>query len=996
MSFFSGDQKQGNTNAWGGFFKQAISSVETRFDNLLEQDSTGSSTPTKNEISNDEEIYTDTYVDPITGMVTSVQRTRPKKPITIVANQSAQASSASPIAEAKPKSSDSPTNARNSSSDLSARLAAVMADRNSRTPSPSQSGRSTPKPLDKIESKRVSATDSTTREQETTKAENESGTAPKADEEEDKAKEIMSLENENGNTPKTDQEEEKSKATAEQEVANEVIDVAKASVNMEKDLKEVPVSDATDIQKAEDNQQPEENIDDALPIDKSEDSDTGLTEFGTEASELKAAENDRTDAPEKSTLDNEANEAELDPVLKVNGENEVSPAGEENAESVEVEATIPEFKDEEEDTDNANNLLSESPKNDPKALEEVSQPTITLEDSSDGDEKWNAIIRQREEQVLNVMRANADLHEQMHQQQETSDAEIARLKAKVDELVSTKSGNRLVDDLRSQLAAKDAQLKDLMLEGEALSKRELKHMNALKKLRAEKSESDKSQQELQKKIDKGASDLVEANAKIARMMESERKNNESMKSYSANTNKQQKAIAKLEKNLEEVKDELKASQTQVEQLKKELQEIKESGEKESNAAHAAALEKELKANDRLHKELTEVRSTAEETERKLKQNIRELQVALQTVEEKAGYREDNLRQDIATLQKRLQAAEASYDEVHANMDDSTQPLLRQIEVLQAKVNELMRSRDDLERGFISQLQEAKSLHAQSSANEVQLEKAVAEHREKATSWQQQIYDLQQKLDLSENELKVQKASSEETMNKLTSLENDIKRMQQQHLVTLEEERQKFELNLKQQLDEAREKWEETSRQERARATSIGSPLGRNKRQNSFVANWVNDNNDESRANRFGYEQSSPVTSNRSSFDSSPHTGPVASSSGPPTVLIERLNATIRQLEGQNQLYQMQAQQSAQSRDELAEELIKLSRDIDELREESKAAEQLKNEHEGLNQRYHAALEMLGERTEQVEELKADIADVKEMYRNQIVELVQKIDQLSKS
>jgi DNA repair exonuclease SbcCD ATPase subunit len=92
-------------------------------------------------------------------------------------------------------------------------------------------------------------------------------------------------------------------------------------------------------------------------------------------------------------------------------------------------------------------------------------------------------------------------------------------------------------------------------------------------------------------------------------------------------------------------------QTQVEQLKKELQEIKESAEKESNAAHAAALEKELKANDRLHKELTEVRTTAEETERKLKQNIRELQVALQTVEEKAGYREDNLRQDITVSQR---------------------------------------------------------------------------------------------------------------------------------------------------------------------------------------------------------------------------------------------------------------------------------------------------------------------------------------------------------
>jgi hypothetical protein len=43
MSFFGGDQKQGSANAWGGFFKQAISSVETRFDSLLDQDSTGSS-----------------------------------------------------------------------------------------------------------------------------------------------------------------------------------------------------------------------------------------------------------------------------------------------------------------------------------------------------------------------------------------------------------------------------------------------------------------------------------------------------------------------------------------------------------------------------------------------------------------------------------------------------------------------------------------------------------------------------------------------------------------------------------------------------------------------------------------------------------------------------------------------------------------------------------------------------------------------------------------
>lgn len=154
----------------------------------------------------------------------------------------------------------------------------------------------------------------------------------------------------------------------------------------------------------------------------------------------------------------------------------------------------------------------------------VSVPQEDSTSSAKEDEKWNAIIRQREEQVLSVMKSNAELHEQLHQLQDSSDAEISRLKAKIDELMSSKSGNKLVEELRSQLTAKDTQIQGLMAEGEALSKRELKHMNALKKLRADKQEAEKSLQDLQKKIEKGSSDLIEANAKVARMTEVEKKN----------------------------------------------------------------------------------------------------------------------------------------------------------------------------------------------------------------------------------------------------------------------------------------------------------------------------------------------------------------------------------------------------------------------------------------------------------------------------------------
>lgn len=61
--------------------------------------------------------------------------------------------------------------------------------------------------------------------------------------------------------------------------------------------------------------------------------------------------------------------------------------------------------------------------------------------------------------------------------------------------------------------------------GEKLSKNELKHMTTIKKLRAEKTEVDKTIAEMQKKVDKASGDQVETNGKLAKMMEAEKKLN---------------------------------------------------------------------------------------------------------------------------------------------------------------------------------------------------------------------------------------------------------------------------------------------------------------------------------------------------------------------------------------------------------------------------------------------------------------------------------------
>ncbi|KAI8351551.1 TATA element modulatory factor 1 TATA binding-domain-containing protein [Blakeslea trispora] len=130
----------------------------------------------------------------------------------------------------------------------------------------------------------------------------------------------------------------------------------------------------------------------------------------------------------------------------------------------------------------------------------------------------------------------------------------------------------------------------------------------------------------------------------------------------------------------------------------------------------------------------------------------------------------------------------------------------------------------------------------------------------------------------------------------------------------------------------------------------------------------------------------PSISSRSSFDSS---------STPTNVLVERLQSTIRQLENQLNFYQAQLSSSSQSRDELSEEVLSLTQELDQLRKQVRQTRDLQERYQQLDSRYQTLLELLGERTEQVEELKADLADVKEMYKSQVIDLVQKLDQLKK-
>ena len=100
-------------------------------------------------------------------------------------------------------------------------------------------------------------------------------------------------------------------------------------------------------------------------------------------------------------------------------------------------------------------------------------------------------------------------------------------------------------------------------------------------------------------------------------------------------------------------------------------------------------------------------------------------------------------------------------------------------------------------------------------------------------------------------------------------------------------------------------------------------------------------------------------------------------------LVERLSATVRRLETERgatreELARLQAQ-----RDGARDEVVGALREVDELREENRGLAALRAEVERLRERHEAALEMLGEKSEECAELKNDIVDLKKIYREMV-------------
>lgn len=102
--------------------------------------------------------------------------------------------------------------------------------------------------------------------------------------------------------------------------------------------------------------------------------------------------------------------------------------------------------------------------------------------------------------------------------------------------------------------------------------------------------------------------------------------------------------------------------------------------------------------------------------------------------------------------------------------------------------------------------------------------------------------------------------------------------------------------------------------------------------------------------------------------------------GPSVQLVERMSAAIRRLEGEKVAAKEEMTRVCSQRDEARADMVSLMKDLEAAKSATMRVSQLEGEVASINSRYQTTLEMLGEKSELVEELKADVEDVKAMYR----------------
>ncbi|KAK7112682.1 TATA element modulatory factor-like isoform X3 [Littorina saxatilis] len=621
------------------------------------------------------------------------------------------------------------------------------------------------------------------------------------------------------------------------------------------------------------------------------------------------------------------------------------------------------------------------------------------------------------------LEANSILRSQLHQAEEEQNAKMADLTALTEEfsrrmgeserknqaiLKEKETLKQQLQSAQSQLAKKaedtnleamliekDEQITGLMEEGEKLSKQQLQNSNIIKKLRSKEKENEGLIASQKKKVEQQKEELDRLKIVLDSKEDMEKKQADVIKQLNAAVQAMEKEKAKLTVEVESADEKIRGLQATLDNSYKEIAELHKSNATQDSRAQQAALSAEMQVREELKMNIEQQRQQHQREREALIMQIEDLRMSLARMEKEHSRREEMLKQENSDLQMRLQEDESRSQDLTQSVTSATRPLLRQIENLQATHSIQAAAWERVERNLAERLSDAQTLLALAQEKERSATEKLAEvssrcaaleasnsqlRKEKAQLTAQQENDrrridmLEERRasDIAQLELAKQKLSEE-----VASIRKDKVFLEQQ----LETERNRLEAE-KQRVSVAEEQIRIMER-ERPRSRGTPSPVSVSRQESvnssfserSSTPTWLQRQDDGE-----GFMMATPSGPKTSLYDSMRNSGASA--------LMENLHSQLKLREGEISQLQAEIQQLERTRESMARELVNLTNQNEELQDEVKELPKLRAEYQGLNGRYNALLQMYGEKEEQVQELRLDLDDVKEMYKQQINSLMQ--------
>lgn len=493
------------------------------------------------------------------------------------------------------------------------------------------------------------------------------------------------------------------------------------------------------------------------------------------------------------------------------------------------------------------------------------------------------------------------------------------------------------------LKEKDEIIKQVMAEGETLSKKQMEMEASIKKLRTQLKEFEVEKERLASRLS-----VEEARAQT------------------------------IKADKKQIEDDM---QGLVERSAAELADQKAHYVAELTKAKEARLEAEARADSEQSERLSKQLKQAHEREAVLVASVEELQAALARAATQATHREDLMRRDLHDMEARCQAAEARHEELAERIPEATRPLLRQIEAMQRSASERSEAWAMAERALQSRLAEAearadealdKEVMAAEQAAGLQAKVAVVEQQlaaERADSANlQRLLDAEKKkVDDSRKQGQAYAEQAAQQEGRLSAIEEETLEREGRLRQSLAEERGRLEVR-ESAFAKEREEMRARERELLAQQRELSAQLAEMRREPGGAPAASRDPTTP----RGGLEFPVPASG--------------VAVVGPVAAQVERLQTLLRQRQQELEYQEVRIEKLEATREQLANELVATSKQAAESGTLGAEVKQLRTELTALQEHHIAAVELLGERDEQVEELEADLISLRTLVKQQAEQL----------